>query len=118
MRSWSAGAIACLGLVGGCASTEFFNEGPGQPSERASVELPKGAIGVCKVPLSKRSPIVNEKLWQDAPPCTPRTPERSIRLGYGAVGAGATPDAEALLAALREGQKEDGGNTQLVAAIR
>lgn len=122
--SWLTAALASLGVVWGCASTEFFNEGPGQLSDRASGEVPAGSIGVCKQPLSRRPPIVNEKLWDDAKICAARTPARYLRLGYGKGFGGASTDAEAdknmerLLNALRDGQKEDVGNNQLALTLR
>lgn len=118
------GAVAGLSIVWGCATTEYPVEGPGQPTDRASGEVPPGSLGVCKLPLAKRPPIVNEKLWDDARICTPRTPERFIRLGYGAGIAGAATDEEAqknmekYLQTLRDGRKEEGGNNQIVSAIR
>jgi hypothetical protein len=117
-------AVVYGGLVGGCAYTEFYYEGPGQPSDRASGSVPEGAIGVCRVPNSKRPPIVSDKLWEDTRICTTKTPERFIRLGYGPGLAGAATEADAdknmerLLAVLREGQKEDTGNNQLVSTLR
>ena len=118
-------SVACLGIAWGCTpTTEYPVEGPGQPTDRASGEVPPGAIGVCRLPLSKRPPIVNEKLWENARICTARTPDRFIRLGYGAGIAGAETDADAdknmdrYLATLRDGRKEEGGNNQLVSAFR
>jgi hypothetical protein len=117
-------AVAGLGVVWGCASTEYINEGPGQPTDRAQGEVPAGVIAVCKQPLAKRPPLVNEKLWEDARICTARTPASTIRLGYGKGLSGAATDVEAeqnmqrLLNALREGQTEDVGNNQLALAIR
>lgn len=122
--AWLTGAASGLCIFWGCATTEYPVEGPGQPTDRASGQVPEGAIGVCKLPLAKRPPIVNEKLWEDARICTPRTPDRFFRLGYGAGIAGASTDEEAeknmqrYLQALREGQKEDVGNNQLVATFR
>jgi hypothetical protein len=121
---WLAFAVASLGAALGCASTEYINEGPGQPTDRAQGEVPAGTLAVCKQPLAKRPPLVNEKLWEDAKSCTARTPPSTIRLGYGKGLGGATTDADAdqnmerLLNALREGQKEDGGNNQLALALR
>ncbi len=118
------GAVIGASLVWGCASTQFYNEGPGSPSDRASGVVPDGSIGVCRVPNSKRPPIVNEKLWEDSRPCSAQTPERFIRLGYGPGLAGAVTDADAdknmerLLNVLREGQKEDVGNNQVVSTLR
>lgn len=107
----------------GCASTEYVNEGPGHPTPRASGALPPGALGVCKQPLTKRPPIVSEELWAHAKACTPNTPASYIRLGYAKDGsAGADPEAEQLaervLAALAEGTKPEGGNNQMMSAIR
>jgi len=115
-------AVSLSALGWGCASTEFFNEGPGQPTDRASGQVPEGVLGVCKQPLSKRPPLVNEKLWENARTCTARTPPEYIRLGYGGENTSnaSTDDAEMkrYLEALREGQKEEGGNNQLVAMLR
>ncbi|MCC6558435.1 MAG: hypothetical protein IT372_36315 [Polyangiaceae bacterium] len=114
-----------LGLppAAGCAATEYINEGPGQPSDRASGALPAGSVGVCKLPFTIRPAIVNPDLWEHAKPCTPRTPASFIRLGYAKEGsAGRDPEAEQLadkaLATLTEGQKIDGGNNQMTAIIR
>jgi hypothetical protein len=125
---WAAIAafgLACLGEGTGCVSkTEFPHEGPGHLSDRASGQVPEGSISVCKLPVSKRPPIVDEKLWEDARPCTAKTSPRAIRLGYGAGIAGAETDAEAdnnverMLAALRDSRKDEGGNNPLALAIR
>lgn len=114
-------ATACAGLavVWGCASTEFFPEGPGQPSDRASGTVPDGELGVCRVPQTRRPLIVDEKLWENTRFCTPRTPSRYIRMGYGSSDdPNADKEQERLLGVLREGQKEDGGNQQLVNLLR
>ncbi|MGK4005000.1 hypothetical protein WMF31_20390 [Sorangium sp. So ce1036] len=113
---------ATVGAVG-CASTEYVNEGPGQPTPRASGSLPPGSVGVCKQPFTKRPPIVSEELWAHAKVCTPRTPASYIRLGYAKDGsAGADPEAEQLvervLAALAEGTDPDDGNNKMTSAIR
>lgn len=117
------GSLLALASAAGCASTEYINEGPGQPSERASGALPPGAIGVCKKLNTKRPPIVTAELWDHVKPCTGRTPASYIRLGYGRDGAaGQDPEAdqqvERLLAALRDGTKVEGGNTEMLAAVR
>ncbi len=115
------GALSLIALAVGCATTEFYNEGPGQPSDRASGAVPAGSLGVCKKPNTKRPPIVDAKLWEDARPCTPRTPASFIRLGYGR----ATPDdpeadkdMERVFEALRDGTKEEGGNGKLLAMLK
>jgi hypothetical protein len=121
-------AILALGLWGlplgaGCAtSTEFFNEGPGSPSDRATGTVPDGVIGVCRQPNTARPIIVDTKLWEHARTCTPRTPPRFIRLGYTPVAAGSEGDAlkeqELILATLKDGEKDDGGNNKMVALMR
>lgn len=90
-------ALAALAFVG-CASTEFFNEGPGQPTDRASGQVPAGSIGVCKLPKSSKPPIVNPALWEHAAECNGKTPREFIRLGYD----GAAPNADAQIASLME----------------
>jgi hypothetical protein len=117
----AATVASFFSLASGCASTEFFNEGPGQPSERASGTVPAGALGVCKKDGTKRPPIVNDKLWQNAQPCTSRTPDSYIRLGYGgAEGEADQQDKqiERIVLGLREGQKESSGNNQFLAMLR
>jgi hypothetical protein len=117
-------SVPALGLGAGCAtSTEFIKEGPGQPSDRASGAVPDGALGVCKVPLSKRPPLVNASLWEHAKNCNAKTPERFLRLGYGnSAGAddAAAADQEmaSLLETLRDGAKVDGGNQKMVTLMR
>jgi hypothetical protein len=112
-----------LGALASCASTEYMNEGPGQPSDRASGSVPRGAIGVCKRPSSKRPPIVNPELWEHARPCTSRTPRAFIRLGYGESPSGApVPEAdrevETILDGIKQGRDADKGNAALVGMLR
>jgi hypothetical protein len=109
-----------LGGIWGCAtSTEFINEGPGQPSERAAGAVPDGELGVCRVPETKRPIIVDEKLWDSTRFCTARTPARFIRIGYGSErDPNAEADQEKMLAILKDGKKEQGGNTGLVNLFR
>jgi hypothetical protein len=118
-----AGCLLALAQAAGCASTEYINEGPGQPSERASGALPPGAVGVCKQLFTKRPPIVSQELWDHAKPCTPRTPASYIRLGYAKDGsAGQDPETEQLVArvleALKKGTEVEGGNSEMISAIR
>lgn len=120
----AAGALLGLGVVSaGCGtSTEFFNEGPGTPSDRATGTVPDGVIGVCRQPNTARPIIADAKLWEHARTCTPRTPARFIRLGYTPVSATNEADAlkeqEAILADLKAGQKDEGGNNKLVSLMR
>jgi len=121
-----AGLAALTVVVGsvafGCASTEFINEGPGQPNDRATGSVPPGDLGVCKRPLTRRPLIVPEKLWDDARMCTPRTPTSNfIRLGFGTgLGNDVDPDGQQqnLLRLLKEGQNETTGNGKLVTFLR
>lgn len=114
-----------LGLLpaAGCVSTEFINEGPGQPSEKASGALPPGSVGVCKLPLTKRPAIVSPELWDHAKSCNARTPPSYLRLGHASAGAAgqdleAEQQAARVLAALPEGMKVEGGNNLMTSTIR
>lgn len=112
-----AGLVALA--IGGCSSTQFYNEGPGQPIDRAGGAVPIGMVGVCKRPFTRRPPIVNGALWDHAKTCKSTTPRNFIRLGY---GHDASPEAqrkiERMMDALREGPKEQGGNTTVLATLR
>jgi hypothetical protein len=123
--------FACVGALlmglgmaaGGCAtSTEFYYEGPGSPPDRATGTVPDGVIGVCRMANTARPILVNEKLWENARVCTPRTPTRFVRLGYTPIAAlneaEAIKEQEKTLTVLKDGQREDGGNNQLVALMR
>jgi hypothetical protein len=120
----AAGALLGLGVLGaGCAtSTEFINEGPGAPTDRATGTVPEGSLGVCRQPNTARPIIADQKLWEHARTCTPNTPARFVRLGYRPVNASNEADAlkeqETILAVLKEGAKDDGGNNKLVALMR
>jgi len=122
-KLWLAPILLALGL-GGCpsTSTEFIYEGPGQPSDRASGVVPDGANGVCRRPKSKRPPIVSERVWLDAPECTPKTPWRFLRLGYGDVDdpPNAEPDRrmQAMMDTLKAGEKDPDGNTKMLRMLR
>src|SRR5262249_50438341 len=75
----------------------------------------------CKRDGTKRPPIVNEKLWEGAPPCTSRTPDSYIQLGYGGTEGQPNDDdkqIEQILQGLREGQKDTAGNNQFLAMLR
>lgn len=117
-----AGALGCL--FAGCAQTEFFNEGPGVPAERATGSVPPGTLGVCKRIDTKRPPLVDKTLWDDAKLCTQRSPKGFIRLGYGDVEADEALQAETdvrmerMLQALRDAQDPKGGNLRFVSMLR
>ncbi len=123
--------LALFGLVGastlalsaaaGCSSTQFFYEGPGQPSDRASSSVPSGMLGVCRRPFTQKPPIVNAVLWDHAKPCSQATPSTFIRLGYGHERGNvesASHKVEKMMEALREGPRSEGGNTKVLGALR
>lgn len=118
----AAGLALAIASASGCASTEFFYEGPGQPSERASGAVPPGSIGVCKRPGTTRPPLVAPQIWEDARECNARTPPSFIRLGYGQPGtaddAEATKRLDAMMQVLREAQKRQGEKAALPGLVR
>ena len=118
--AWLLGVCAPLATAWGCATTtEFHYEGPGQPAERSYGSVPDGEVGVCKVPGTRRPFLVDERLWDNTRFCTPRTPSRFIRIGYGSDDdPNADKEQERLLRVLKDGRREDGGNTQLVNLMR
>lgn len=84
LGAWVGFGVATLALVG-CPKTEFFDEGRGQPGDRASGKAPPGSTGACKLLYSKRPPIVNKELWEHLKPCNRRTPRRYLRIGYSGI---------------------------------
>lgn len=121
LRIAALAVMALFGSVGtaSCASTEYHAEPPGEPAGRGSASVPSGAIGVCKRADTKRPPVVSEALWENARPCTPRTPPEHIRLGYSDKDdPEVEKQIESVLSALKEGQKEDGGNNTMLSAVR
>lgn len=127
IRRWIAGLsttlVVGLALVSGCTKTEYPVEGAGQASDRASGNVPRGSLGVCKKPFTKRPPIVSETVWENARTCTAKTPPEFIRLGYGrtnAVEGDAESDArmERMLETLRETPKSETGNVLFSGMIR
>lgn len=120
---WLALSLLAVGLCG-CPgrTTEFIYEGPGQPSDRATGVVPDGANGVCRLPKSKRPPIVNPELWEHAPVCTEKTPYRFIRVGYGKATGGGDPEADRRMALLMDtlklGATDADGNTKMLRMLR
>jgi hypothetical protein len=117
------GLLAVGVIVAGCAtSTEFYYEGQGSPPDRATGTVPEGVNGVCRIPDTARPLIVDEKLWEHARVCTPRTPARFIHLGYRPVQAASEAEAlkeqEKIIATIKDGEKEEGGNNVLVGLMR
>ena len=104
-----------------CASTEYFPEGSGVPTDRASGAVPAGSLGACKRPGTKRPVLVSQQLWDDIKPCAPSTPVGWVRLGYGRAvpnDAEADKQAEVLLQSVRDAQKPETGNSQFSATLR
>lgn len=123
------GAAAALGLATltqACVSTEYGYEPPGQPTDKASGAVPAGSLGVCKVPNTKRPPLVNQTLWDHARLCNSRTPPTHVRLGYAKHGElthkAVLEEAEAqmnrMLDVLRKTPKTEGGKTDFAAMLR
>jgi len=110
-----------VGAAGACASTEFFNEGSGAPTDRASGSVPEGTLGVCKRPGTKRPPIVSAKIWDDAKPCLATTPAAFARLGYGRDKPNddeADKQVEKILEAVRTAQKTESRSAELATMLR
>lgn len=110
-------------LSGGvsCASTEYFPEGSGVPTDRSTGSVPAGSLGACKRPGTKRPALVSQQLWENIKVCAPSTPVGWVRVGYGR----ATPNdpeadkaQEALLQAVRDAQKPETGSSQFSATLR
>jgi hypothetical protein len=121
--AWGIGAFVAasfaLATAAGCTWTEFYNEGPGQPYDRATAAVPIGMVGVCRRAFTKRPPIVSPSLWEHARLCKSDTPKEYIRLGYGQGNSEeAARKIERMMTALREGPKEQAGNTAVLAMLR
>jgi hypothetical protein len=117
-----AALTAAASAATGCASTEFYPEGPGQPPDKSKGTVPPGAVGACRRPQTKKPPIVNATLWEHTPVCSLRTPDSFIRLGYGREPSG--PESEAdrqmdrLLTALTKGPDPKEGNNEILTMLR
>ena len=113
---------ACAALLIGCPETSFPDEGSGQPSDRAQGKAPPGSIGLCKIPFSRRPPILNERLWNNITLCNKRTPRRYVRVGYS--NERRAPDDEEsrrlnyVMEELRRAQKEKDPNTRMILMTR
>jgi hypothetical protein len=114
-------ALTAAALVG-CPKTEFIDEGRGQPGDRASGVAPPGSTGACRVPNTKRPPIVNAQLWGNLRNCSSKTPRRYLRLGYGRAFGGDDEQAElrmkALLETLAKAPAEKDGNIAMLTTLR
>jgi hypothetical protein len=113
---------ACAALLAGCPETSFPDEGSGQPSDRSRGKAPPGSIGVCKIPFSRRPPIINESLWINIERCNKRTPRRYTRLGYSHVRRPLDDDeakrVQYVMEELRRAQTEEDPNTRMILMTR
>ena len=111
-------------LLAGCPATLFYDEGPGQPGDKASGLAPPGSVGVCRVRLSRKPPLVNGELWRNMPMCNKRTPRRYLRIGYGRIGAPSTQDTvetrriDNVMSVVKEVSKIDDGNRRMLGMLR
>lgn len=118
----AAGLIAAAALLAGCPSTKFFNEGPGQPTDRASGLAPDGSVGACRIRFSERPPLVDRQLWENLRFCNKRTPYRYLRLGVGRTETG--PDLEGpdrvkrVLTAVQQAEQQEDGNVRMLGMLR
>ncbi|MEZ4440152.1 MAG: hypothetical protein R3B72_13740 [Polyangiaceae bacterium] len=114
-------SAASMVLVG-CPKTQFFDEGRGQPGDRALGQAPPGSVGACKVFGSLRPPIVNEELWNDLRPCNRRTPRRYLRIGFSGISELKNEDEERrlkyVMEALTEADEAEDGNTKMRGMLR
>lgn len=115
--------VASTVLASGCApSTKFFNEGPGQPPDRSSTSVPPGSLGVCKLPGSKRPPIVDKALWEHAPSCKKDTPRRFVQVGYGRAMGSKDPledkRMQAMMEVLKQSVDEADANSKMLRMMR
>lgn len=122
-RTLTALAVAALtagmSVASGCASTEFYPEGPGQAPDKTKGTVPAGAVGACRRPQTKKPAIVNPSLWEHTPVCNARTPDTFIRLGYGREGdVEADKQSERILQTLSEGSDQKEGNNKMLTMVR
>lgn len=115
---------AATSLMAGCPATLFYDEGPGQPGDKASGIAPPGSVGVCRVRLSRKPPIVNEELWRNMPVCNKRTPRRYLRVGYGKIGAPSSEDTIAtrrvdkIMSVVKNAGGIQDGNVRMLGMLR
>jgi len=118
----TASLTALAALLIGCPKTEFFNEGSGQPGDRATGKAPPGSVGACRLPNTKRPPLVNQALWDNLRNCNRRTPRRYLRVGYSRRLGGGIVEAERqmqyVLEALKQAETEKDGNVRMVTMLR
>jgi hypothetical protein len=113
--------FAAMVLIG-CPKTEFFDEGRGQPGDRATGKAPPGSVGACKLLYSKRPPLVNKTLWDNLKPCNRRTPRRYLRIGYSGMLNMRKENEELrlqyVMEALTAADKSEDGNVRMRGMLR
>ncbi len=115
-------AAAAVLLIGCPEATMFPDEGSGQPSDRSRGKAPPGSVGVCKIPFSRRPPIVNENLWNNLNRCNKRTPRRYVRVGFADERQAADDEESKRLAyvmgELKKAHGEKDPNTRMILMTR
>ncbi len=122
-----SGTVGLLVIVAislaGCPATEFYKEGPGTASDRASGIAPLGSLGACRIPHTRRPPLVNKALWDNLKRCGEKTPRRYLRVGYGRnlegkIDTDATARIERVMDSIQAAAKEKDGNTRMLGMLR
>lgn len=124
---WALGALATCTFLGaallgaGCGSTQFHEEGPGQPDNKAYGTIPMGTVGVCKRPFSIQPEIVSDVMWEHAEECRNDTPKDYLRLGFGNLNKDPDRDRarhKKVMQALYDGQEDNLAFLQMLRTIR
>ncbi|NUP04667.1 MAG: hypothetical protein HOW73_01245 [Polyangiaceae bacterium] len=124
---WVLGGLATASFVvaailgSGCSSTQFHEEGPGQPDSRTYGAVPAGLVGVCKRPFSMQPEIVSDVMWEHAEECRSDTPRDYLRLGYGNLNK--EPDKarakhKRIMQALKDGEEDNIAVLNVLRAVR
>lgn len=105
----------------GCGSTQFHEEGPGQPDVRTYGAVPAGMVGVCRRPFSMQPDIVSDTMWEHAEECRIDTPKSFLRIGYGNVNKDPGEDKakhKRIMKALYDGEEENAAMIAMLRAVR
>ena len=115
----SFGLLLAAAVLVGCPSTQFFNEGAGQPVSQASGLAPPGSVGACRIRFFRRPPLVNPAYWENLRYCGPKTPRRYLRLGYKAYPVEESKRRMAsLMESLKVGIQVKEGNARMLSMLR
>lgn len=125
---WLFGGLMTVSFLGaalvgaaGCGSTQFHEEGPGQPDGRTYGAVPAGMVGVCKRPFSMQPEVVSDVMWEHAEECHANTPKDFLRIGYGNLNN--EPDKarakhKRIMEALRQGEEDNIAVLNVLRAVR